>query len=146
MPNLYRTESSHTKTNAQRNLCGRTHYVDDDTLRHHKSRILSARVVDNGLLFAIVESVAADYEGKTRGFRYVIFDIFGHAIGKRNALDSLYGSSGSATKAMWNELNAIDAPAVTLAAIERETQQHEREMDQLREQLITITPCVKTQN
>lgn len=33
MPNLYRNEASDPRDNAQRNLSGRTHYVDDDTLR-----------------------------------------------------------------------------------------------------------------
>ena len=31
MPKLHRSESSDAKNNAQRNLSGRTHYVDDDT-------------------------------------------------------------------------------------------------------------------
>ncbi|KAH2035914.1 hypothetical protein KXW51_006159, partial [Aspergillus fumigatus] len=77
MTTLFRTESHDPKTNAQRNLCGRTHYVDDDNLRFHKSRVISARVVDNGLLFAIVTSDALDFENRKRGFRYVIFDVFG---------------------------------------------------------------------
>ncbi len=36
--NLYRSESNNPKWNAQSNLSGRTHYVDEDTLRWHKSR------------------------------------------------------------------------------------------------------------
>ena len=31
-------------------MCGRTHYVDDETLHWHKSRVLSSRCTDNGLL------------------------------------------------------------------------------------------------
>ena len=47
---FYKTESDHPKVNAQRNLMGRTHYVDPDTLRWHKSRILSARWLEFGRL------------------------------------------------------------------------------------------------
>jgi hypothetical protein len=57
------------------NLCGRTHYVDQDTLRWHKSKIISSHVVDGGLLFAIVTSDALDMQNTKRGFRYVIFDV-----------------------------------------------------------------------
>lgn len=92
MTSLYRNESSDPKRNAQRNLQGRTHYVDDDTLRFHKSRILSARHVDGGLLFAIVTSDATDYQGKTRGFRYVVFDLFGTVL-DRPALEDCYKST-----------------------------------------------------
>ena len=87
MPSLYRNESMDPKANAQRNLRGRTHYVDDDTLRFHKARILSARVAANGLLFAIIESMSLDWDGTKRGFRGVIFDIFGNVVGNRADID-----------------------------------------------------------
>lgn len=48
--NLYRNESSDAKTNAQRNLCGRTHYVDEDTLRWHKSRVLDAVLYSEAIM------------------------------------------------------------------------------------------------
>lgn len=118
-PNFYRNESSNAKTNAQRNLMGRTHYVDDDTLRWHKSRIISARRVDNGLLFAIVTSDALDMNNAKRGFRYVIFDLFGTVI-DRPKIDDAFTTSARATQAMWSALNAFDAKAHTLAAIERQ--------------------------
>jgi hypothetical protein len=127
---FYRNESSNPKWNAQRNLQGRTHYVDDDTLRYHKSRILSARHTDSGLLFAIVTSDAIDYQNTKRGFRYVIFDVFGTVL-DRPTLDETYTSSERATKAMWEQLNAIDAKAHTLAAIEKQRRQHGEEMDRL---------------
>lgn len=37
MPELYREQGNNPKYHAQRNLQGRTHYVDDDTLRFHKA-------------------------------------------------------------------------------------------------------------
>ena len=48
---LYQSESSTPKYNAQRNLQGRTHYVDEDTLKFHKSRIISEHDSCNGLIF-----------------------------------------------------------------------------------------------
>lgn len=115
---LYRSELSDPKANAQRNLCGRTHYVDDATLRFHKSRVLSTHVVDGGLLFAIVTSDAADMHNTARVFRYVIFDVFGTVLDRKSMTDG-YKTRDKATKAMWAALNATDAKAHTLEAIER---------------------------
>lgn len=129
---LYRNESSNPKWNAQRNLCGRTHYVDDDTLRFHKSRVLVARHTDGGLLFAIVTSDAADMNNTKRVFRYVVFDIFGTVL-DRKRLEDGYSSSERATKAMRESLNAMDAKAVTLEAIERSANDYAHEMYEMRE-------------
>ena len=132
MTSLYRSESSNPKWNAQRNLMGRTHYVDDDTLRFHKARVLSARHIDGGLLFSIVESVALTYNGNKRGFRFVVFDLFGHIVGERADLDHTWTSSEAASKAMWAELDKLDAIAITEEGIARETKAHLRDMDELR--------------
>lgn len=131
MPQLYRNESSDPKINAQRNLCGRTHYVDDDTLRFHKSRVLSARHTDGGLLFAIVTSDAADFEGKSRVFRYTIFDVFGTVI-DRPSLENGFRNSEKATAAMWDKLNSLNAAEITLAAIEKSLRDHASAMAELR--------------
>lgn len=127
---LYRNESSHPLSNAQRNLCGRTHYVDGDTLRFHKSRVISARHTDQGLLFAIITSDAVDYQNTRRGFRFVVFDLFGTVL-ERTRMESAYRTSAQATKAMWAAVNAIDAKAVTIAAIRRQQQRHLAEMAEL---------------
>ena len=129
--NLYRNESSNAKYDAQRNLSGRTHYVDDDTLRYHHSRVLSSHVVDNGLLFAITESRSLDMHNTRRGYRYVIFDVFGTSIDRKN-LDECYTTSKAATKAMWEALNTIDAKAHTLKAIDDQARYHAQDMDRLR--------------
>ncbi|WP_407156325.1 hypothetical protein [Bradyrhizobium sp. STM 3557] len=118
MNDLFSCKSSDAKANAQRNLQGRTHYVDDDTLRFHKSRVISARHTDGGLLFAIVTSDSLNFENTKRGFRYVIFDIFGCVI-DRTTIEDAFRRSEQATKAMWDALNVIDAKAHTLAAIEK---------------------------
>lgn len=132
--NLYRSESSYPKVNAQRNLCGRTHYVDDDTLRWHHSRVLSARHTDGGLLFAIVCSDALDMHNTKRGYRYVIFDVFGNTV-ERPTLKEAFSSSRQAEKAMWVALNKIDARAITLAAIDEQEKHFAREISDARRQL-----------
>ena len=135
--NLYENKSSNAKRNAQSNLMGRTHYVDDDSLRFHKARILSARHTDGGLLFAIVESTSADYKNTRRGFRFVIFDIDGTVIERAN-LDGMYSTSKSATKAMWAALNTMNAHQITLDAIARKERNHKQDMDELRRKLATM--------
>lgn len=134
MPTLYRNESSYPKNNAQRNLAGRTHYVDDDTLRGFHSRVISARETDGGLLFAIVTSDAKDYQNRARGFRYVIFDLFGTVVERNpgNMENPFFRTNEQATKAMWKAVNALDASAITRAGIERAEKQHASEMDRLR--------------
>ena len=129
--NLYENRSSYAKPNAQQNLEGRTHYVDDATLRFHKSRILRAKAVDQGMLFALIESYAADMHGRTRLFRHVIFDITGHTI-DRPDMEHGHKTRKAAEKAMWTALDGIDAKAVTLAAIDREQANTAAECERMR--------------
>jgi len=142
MPNLYRNEASDPKSNAQRNLCGRTHYVDDDTLRYHKSRVISSRHTDGGLLFAVVTSDAKDYENRSRGFRFVIFDVFGNVV--QRDTDQWFRKSEQATKAMWEALNALDAADLTHKAIERAIVQHASEMERLERDIERLATQDKT--
>lgn len=146
MPNLYRNESSYPKNNAQRNLSGRTHYVDGETLRFYKSRIISARETDGGLLFAIVTSDAKDHENKSRGFRYVIFDLFGTVVERNPAsVDREYfRTSEKATKAMWAAVNAMDAVAITRAAVANAIKYHDLEMDRVRADIAKLIAEDKT--
>ena len=137
MPDLYKRESSDPKRDAQRNLCGRTHYVDDDTMRYFRSRVLSAHAVDNGLLYAIVESASGDMHHHTRIYRYVIFDLFGRVV-ERPEIESSWKSSAPAEKAMWRALDAIDAVTVTREAIERHRAAQERELAYLTEKVNAI--------
>jgi len=143
MVNLYCTKSSYPKLNAQRNLQGRTHYVDDDTLRYHKSRVLSARVADNGLLFAITTSDALDPDNSRRGFRYVIFDIFGTVL-ERPKLEDAFRTHAQALKAMWKTLNQINAKAHTIEAIHKHQAALLREMAQLELQVDAIDNTVRS--
>ena len=137
---LYRNEGSDPKGNAQRNLIGRTHYVDDDTLRFHHSRILSARHTDNGLLFAIVESCGLDWRNTKRGYRYVIFDLFGTVL-SRVDLEHCFKSSDKATKEMWAELNKMDADKVTREGIKTARKNFSDEMMRLIQMLHDLKPA-----
>jgi hypothetical protein len=136
--NLYRQEASDPKLNAQRNLCGRTHYVDDDTLRWHKSRVLSARHTDGGLLFAIITSDALDMNNTRRGFRYVIFDLFGNTVARPD-LEHAYRTSEQASNAMWATLSTLDAVRITHAAIEQAEKQHMDDMERVRQAVDKIS-------
>ena len=60
---------------AQRALAGRTHYADDSTLRFFSARINQTRQDEDGLWFALRESM--EMPGKGRVHRWCIFDIFG---------------------------------------------------------------------
>lgn len=128
---FYRNESSNHKWNAQRSLSGRTHYVDDDTLRFHKSRIIYTTNTDNGLLFALIESVGLDMNNTKRGFRFVVFDVFGTVLERATLADS-YTTSDKARKAMWSFLDTVDAKAHTLAELDRQQKAAIRELDDLR--------------
>ncbi len=135
--NLYRNESNNPKWNAQRNLAGRSHYVDDDTLRFHHSRVISAHAMTDGLLFLLVTSDALDMRNTKRGFRYSIFDVFGNVI-DRPDLEHAFRTSKQATNAMWKAVNALDVQAVTLAGIERQERHHADEMTRLRADVAKI--------
>lgn len=99
------------KFNAQSNLTGRTHYADDSTLKFFHARINSCRVAHEGLVFAMVESVAEDMNNSRRGFRFVAFDIFGAVINDRSSTDSLHRKSDKAISDMLTFLESFDVLA-----------------------------------
>lgn len=116
---LYRSASSDAVRNAQRNLMGRTHYVDPDSLSYHRSRILETHITDDGTLFTIIESYAADYENTRRLRRFVTFDVCGHVV-SRVSLDEGWNTTSQARKAMWAALNEMDGFQLAREAIKRE--------------------------
>ena len=130
----FETRGGNATFNAQQNLRERTHYVDDDSLRFHKSRILQTHVTDDGLLFALLESVALDWDNTRRGFRYVVFNIFGDVI-SRVSLEDCSATREAARKAMWRYLNTVDAKAETLAALAQHHAQADRDFAELRAKL-----------
>lgn len=131
---LYSDCLSHPKYNAQRNLDGRTHYVDDDTLRFHKSRILKAKASYNGLYFYLIESCAADSNNTRRVFRGVVFDVFGTVV-SRPRLDEGLKTRKQAETAMWEDINKIDWYKHTNDAIKQQSVRASREYANDRKEL-----------
>ena len=89
-----------SKANAQAMLSGRTHYVDDSTLRYFNSRITGAQPSDFGMFFLITESVGKDSYNGERGFRCVLFDINGQVV-YRPSLEELESTSTKAQKTFY---------------------------------------------
>lgn len=105
---LFRVESCTPKYDAQRNLQDKTHYVDDDTLRFHKSRILSAELKEGGAFYYIRESFAATMDNNERKQRVVLFDIFGNTV-YHPSIDDSSKTEKQATEAFWQWFNAFDS-------------------------------------
>ncbi len=128
MPSLYENKSYVPVINAQNNLMGRTHYVDPDTLKFHKVKLVESNVHDNGLLFSIIESVALDWGNTKRGFRYVVFDLFGHVV-SRVPLEACVKTRAQAHKALYEYLETVDAVQLTKEGLESWKKQNQREED-----------------
>ena len=127
--NLYEDKGyTNPKHVAQYNISGRTHYVDDSTLRFHYSRVLDYDVHFGGLMFSIIESCALDMNNTKRGFRFVVFDIAGNVL-ERASLDDTFSTSKAAKKHMREYIKTIDARNVTLDALEQAKKSLERESD-----------------
>ena len=95
---------------AQKNLTGKTHYVDDSTLRYHHSRVLECYSTDHGTVCTIIESCALDMHNTKRGFRFVAFDLGGEVL-ERADLETTFKTKKQAQAAMWNWLESFDVMA-----------------------------------
>jgi len=81
---LYTCKSSYPEYDAPRNLMGKTHYVDPDTLKGFGARILNAGDAADGLLYWLVESVKSRPNAGAYTRRAVIFDVFGEVLNERD--------------------------------------------------------------
>lgn len=140
---LFVDRRSHAKDRAQDCLAGRTHYADPDTLRHFKSRILSAQTTSSDTLFYVIESASLDPGHMARGFRGVVFDIFGTAV-YRPALEECSKTADGARKAMWAWLNTFSESAHYAECLARRAALAEREALALREAVAAIDACEVT--
>lgn len=136
-PRLFDSKSYHAKSNAQLNLAGRTHYCEADTMRFFGSRISSAHETASGLLFYVIESVFLDFHKTKRGFRYVIFDIYGESVARLD-LDSAYKTSEQARKAMYEELNSFDVYAHYLDVFRKQSAKGEKLMNSASEAVMSL--------
>jgi hypothetical protein len=109
-------QSCDPKYNAQRNLSGRTHYVDEDTLKGFGSRILDSGNDQTGMVFWIIESVSSKPHDGSRNKRFVAFDLFGTVLTERTE-DMWHRDSRAAEKAGFAWLATFDAAAHTVAAM-----------------------------
>lgn len=128
--NLYRDRYSNAKDNAQDNLGGRTHYVDDGTLRFFHARVLAAEVFADGLLFGIIESHSLDMRNTAREFRGVLFDVFGDTV-YCPGLGEGSGTSKQARKALIAAVAGFDAKGHTATATEQHRVRYAKECDEL---------------
>jgi hypothetical protein len=124
---------------AQDQLSVRTHYVDDSTLRFFHARVIGAHHDAEGLLFWIVESSAHDYENTARGFRPVVFDIFGEVV-FRPDLSDMVKTSDKARALYRNWLESFDIVAHYREALESRAKRLETEAQQHREALQALEP------
>lgn len=133
--NLYTDHSCRPLIDAQMNLSGRSHYVDQGTLRFFGARILSTHVINNGQLFALVESKRSGFPSDSpREFGFVIFDLFGNAI-ELPSTGNCYKNRNAATRAMWKAAKTIDADAITKVGFKSERRSFNTQIRQLRRQL-----------
>lgn len=103
---------------AQSHLQGRTHYVDDATLRFHHARVLSCQVFAGGAFLRLRESVSLDMRNTQRGQRYVVFDVFGDVVSRAD-LDHCSNSERAARKALETWMAGFDPVAHYLAKLAR---------------------------
>jgi hypothetical protein len=121
------------KACAQRNLKGRTHYCDDDTLRFFHARILNARPECEGTVFVLVESRAADMRNTRREYAFAVFDLFGDVINDRPGAGNGYKTADKAREAATAWLAAFDPVAHYRAALAERSERAEQEAARLKE-------------
>jgi hypothetical protein len=118
----YQQVSYKAKNNAQANLAGRTHFVDDGTLQYFGGRVLSAYDVADGRLFVVVHSQKSGFDDYRREFGYAIFDLAGTVVAD-SADKFKYGAT--ARKHCAAALDAIDAEQATADAIAHVTRRNQ---------------------
>jgi hypothetical protein len=137
LPKLYKNEWTIPKANAQENLHGRTYYVEPSTLRYFNSRILSALPVSNGAFYKIIESLSLDHNNTKRGFRAVLFDIFGTVV-YRPDLSECFTSKEKADKGFYWWFETFNEYEHYQQAIDGKLKKLENEEGKLSEILQTL--------
>jgi hypothetical protein len=99
---------STAKYEAQEALSGITHYVDDQTLKYFKARILKAKPILNNTFYMILESSSIDYEHTKRGFRVCVFDLNGDSA-YHPSLEEMTEKPAKALKNFESWLKTFDA-------------------------------------
>lgn len=136
-PGLFTERSSYPLPQAQRNLEGRTRYVDDGTLKYFGSRILTCGMTDDSTILYLIESTKTSADGAGREFRFVIFDVFGTVV-QRPSMGEGFRTSDQARRAMWAWLNSFDAQAHYVDVLTRRAAKLEREAQVMRDALALL--------
>ena len=132
----FRHESGDPKKNAQRNLDGKSHYVDDDTLRFHYSRVNSTTTLADGLLFSITTTDAIDMRNTRRGHRCAVFDLFGNCVWRPELAQA--SKSGDQARKVRDE-QEIDVAAHYAAELVRQFNQRADDLSNLETVRNTVT-------
>jgi hypothetical protein len=135
---LFRDRYSVPLNRARDCLAGLTHYVDESTMRYFRSRISSSGVSCSGLLFYIVESCSLHPDHKTRGFRGVVFDVFGDPVYRPN-LDQCSKTSEKARREMYAFLDGFDLGAHYANTLTGRAKRKEREAGEMMTAVKSIT-------
>lgn len=136
---LFRCESCYPECDAPRNLQGRTHYCDPDSMKYFKAKILNGGTAAGGLLFWIVESVQSrpNQGGYTR--RAVVFDVFGDIVNERADMRETQGewfkNTRKAEDAALAFVKGFDAVGHTAATLKLQCQ---REISDARKTLAAL--------
>ena len=128
---LYDNKSSDPKNNAQLNLEGRNYFATDSTLRAFGSRINSAHPTASNLLFYVIESSYTNWEKTKRGFKFVVFDIFGEEVNRLSIAEAV-STSEKARKAMYSFLNNFDVAEYYAQKLESIARKADREAGEAR--------------
>ena len=100
----FTNQLSNQKANAQYNLAGLTNYVNDDTLRFFKARILVAYATSCGNYFILVESLPVGGFNAPRQKRSVVFNTKGATIFTSKAVSK----TDKAKKLAYEFIDSID--------------------------------------
>jgi hypothetical protein len=111
----YEQHSYNPRYNAQHNLRGRTHFVDEDTLRYFEGRVLSAYDSADGRLFVVVHSQRENYRNTNRTYSYAIFDLAGGIVAGRLP----HKTAAKARKECAAALAQINVDGATISALYR---------------------------
>ena len=109
----FRMNSSYKpKLAAQNALAGKSHYVDDQTLKLFNSKVLDAGPILDGLFYFIRESKSNGFDHVERIHDYKYFDIWGNTVremDKKSERDECYSSAQLAnSEQRWFDVNPLE--------------------------------------
>ena len=109
----FRQNSSYKpKYSAQNALAGKSHYVDDQTLRLFNAKVLDAGPILQGLFYFIRESKSNGFDHVERIHDYKYFDIWCNTVremDKKSERDECYSTSQLAkSEQRWFDVNPLE--------------------------------------